>query len=114
MIELIFSFSLYEVHVLLYLYSLRFYFAWPRESSHSRRIIHVFVARPRPLLSPFIPMYLLSFRAAFTSRCDIISLCAAQPSRLIKSRYLVFKLCISRIVPCVAGSSAPPRRGRVC
>ena len=39
MIELIFSFSLYDVHVLLYLYSLRFQFAWPRESSHSRRII---------------------------------------------------------------------------
>ena len=25
------------------------HFAWPRESSHFRRIIHVFVERPRPL-----------------------------------------------------------------
>ena len=50
-----FSFSLYNVFVLLYLYLLRFHFAWPRESSHFRRIIHVFVARPRPLLR-FIPV----------------------------------------------------------
>ena len=47
-----FSFSLYDILVLLYLYYFRrIHFAWPRESSHFRRIIHVFVARPRPLLS---------------------------------------------------------------
>ena len=35
-----------------YFYSVLIYpFAWPCESLHSRRIIHVFVARPRPLLS---------------------------------------------------------------
>ena len=50
----------------------RFHFAWPRESSHSCRIIHVFVARRCPLSSLFIPMCCRAIRVAFTSRCDSI------------------------------------------
>ena len=55
-------FSLYDVLVLLYLYYLlRFHFEWPRESSHSRRIVCVFVARPRLLLSCCSPVFTKRF-----------------------------------------------------
>ena len=77
------SIFLYDVHVLLYLYSLRFHFAWPRESSHFRRINHVFVARPRALLR-FIPMCCRAISVAFT--CDLII--------MRRSISALIKLCI--------------------
>ena len=54
-------FFLYDVLVLLYpYYLLRFHSAWPREFSHFYRIICIFVAWPRPLLSRFLLVYPLS------------------------------------------------------
>ena len=60
-----------------YLYTvLMYHFAWPGESSLSRRNIHIFVARPRPLLSRFIPMCSLS-----DSRRIYVALRLYQPVR---------------------------------
>ena len=42
---------------------------------------------------PFWCIY-SAIRVAFTSRCNFIVSCVAQPSLLIESRYLVLKLCI--------------------
>ena len=71
-----FIFSLYDVYVLLYLYSLRFHVAWPRESSHSGRIIVTFVARPHPLLLHCIPVFAERFASHFR-RVATLSACAS-------------------------------------
>ena len=63
----------------------RFHFAWPRESSHFSRIIHVFVAWPRFLLR-FTFMFCRAIRVAFTSRFDIII--------MRRSISALIKLCI--------------------
>ena len=74
----------------------------------------IFVARPRLLLSRFIPMCLLSDSRRIYVALRLYQLCVAQPLHLIESLCLVIKLCIIFCcAPCVASLIVPPRRGRV-
>ena len=90
------------------------HFAFTSRSRANRRIsvaLFTYSSRGRAICYCVPFLHVRCVRAAFTSRCDSVSLCVAQPSHLIESRYLVIKLHI--IAPCVAGLIAPPRRCRV-
>ena len=72
----------------------RFYVAWPRESSHSRRIIQRIRPAAAPSVLSFIPMCCRSIRVAFTSRCDLIIM-RRSTSALIQLR-IIFHRAVCR------------------
>ena len=76
--------------------SRRFHFAWPRESSDSRRIIHLLVAWPRLFYRVASLCWLSDLRRIYVA-LRLFQLCVAQPSLLNRISLFSFEMSHCRL-----------------